>query len=352
MRLLLLFPAYIYGLIVNIRNKMYDIGLLKSRRFDIPTLCIGNLRVGGTGKTPMAHFVLSKLKDNYNIAILSRGYKRKSKGFVLANENSTCATIGDEPRLLQLLHPDIMVAVCEDRCLGVETICKLNPEINLIVLDDAFQHRAIKPSVNILLTEQDCLYIDDYMLPYGHLRDSKSRASKADIIAVTKCRANISSIDMRITLEELSLNVRQNVVFTNVKSRKPKPLSGESTIPLESPIYVTTAIAKPNKFIKTLEGNFEIKDTFIFNDHHAYSIKDLETILKQSQNLPVVCTAKDAVKILELGLNENDLGRIFVVNIETAIVPYRYALSEESFIRLLRKRIDTYNEVHSEIFRP
>lgn len=334
----------LFALVLYIRHKLYDFGVFKSRYFAVPTVCIGNLRVGGTGKTPMADFIVKRLKRDHKVAILSRGYKRKTSGFVVVDENSTSSMVGDEPKLLKRLNPDVLVVVCENRCKGVERIIELDPTISLIILDDAFQHRAINPKFNILLTECHNLYVNDTLLPLGHLRDIKDRARKADIIVVTKCPANIKPIDLRLIYKELDVRAYQKLLFTTTRSHTPVSLFDGSLMGTVEHVAVTTAIAMPDKFIDPLRKKYKIIDTFTFADHYKYKKQDVVAMFKKIDDneqmlwdAPILCTAKDAVKLSELGLTDDMLRRIYVVNISLEVIPYMQSLSEEGFMNSIKE---------------
>lgn len=344
MKILLAPLVGLLSLVLYIRHKLYDVGILKSRSFDVPVLCIGNLRVGGTGKTPMTDFIVKRLKREYKVAILSRGYKRKTTGFMVVDEHSTAVMVGDEPKLLKMLNPDVLVVVCENRCKGVEKIRALNPDISLIILDDAFQHRAINPKFNILLTECQNLYVNDTLLPMGHLRDIKDRARKADIVVVTKCPSNIKPIDLRLIYKELDIRAYQRLLFTKIHSHTPVSLFDNTPLGKVDQVAVTTAIAMPEKFIDPLRKRYKIIDTFTFGDHYKYKKHDIEEMFKKIDtndlmmwDAPILCTGKDAVKISELGLSEDMLRRIYVVNISLEVIPYMQSLSEEGFMNAIKE---------------
>ncbi|MEG1937427.1 MAG: tetraacyldisaccharide 4'-kinase [Rikenellaceae bacterium] len=344
---ILLYPITIlFSIVLYIRHKLYDMGVFKSKSFGVPIICVGNLRVGGTGKTPLTDFLVKKLKNNYKIAILSRGYMRKTKGFFIVDNASTSYEVGDEPKLLKMLNDDVMVAVCEDRCKGVEMILKYDPDISLIILDDAFQHRAIKAKLNIILTEYKNLYVNDALLPIGTLRDLKDRAHKADVIVVTKCPADVKPIDLRLVYKELDIRPYQKLLFTHIHSHTPVSLFDNSPIAKVERVAVTTAIAMPDKFVDPLKSKYEIIDVFAFKDHYRYKKQDVIDIFKKIEDndlmlwdAPLLCTAKDAVKILELGLDDDMLRRIYVVNISLEIIPYAQSMSETNFVSALKDRL-------------
>lgn len=344
MKILLAPIVGLLSFVLYIRHKLYDMGVMKSRSFSVPVLCIGNLRVGGTGKTPMTDFIVKKLKKENKVAILSRGYKRKTKGFLVVEANATSQMVGDEPKLLKMLNPDVMVVVCENRCKGVDKILEIDPDISLIILDDAFQHRAIVPKFNILLTEYNNLYVNDNLLPMGHLRDIKERARKADIIAVTKCPSDIKPIDLRLIYKELDIRAYQRLLFTRTHSHTPVSLFDGTPLEKVERIAVTTAIAMPEKFIDPLKKRYKIIDTFVFADHYKYKKQDIVAMFDKidSNDLmlwdaPILCTAKDAVKISELGLPEDMMRRIYVVNISLQVIPYIQSLTEEGFVNSIKE---------------
>ncbi len=197
-----LYPvSWLYGAVVIIRNKLFDWGLFRSKSFDVPVICVGNLSVGGTGKTPHTEYLIKLLHDKYQVAVLSRGYKRRTQGYVLATPQSTARTIGDEPYQMYTKFPSVTLAVDENRCHGIEKLLALKkPAVDVVLLDDAFQHRYVKPGLSILLTDYHRLFCDDALLPAGRLREPVSGKNRAQIIIVTKCPQDI----LLITI--LSLN--------------------------------------------------------------------------------------------------------------------------------------------------
>jgi tetraacyldisaccharide 4'-kinase len=203
----------LYGLVVAIRNWLYDSDILKSKSFNIPIISVGNLAVGGTGKTPHTEFIISFLRNSYKVALLSRGYKRTTKGFRLADETSDSRIIGDEPFQMYRKFSDLTVAVDEKRVNGVTQLLEAVPDVAVIVLDDAFPHRARQPGISILLTEDSNLYSRDHLLPGGFLRENKKGSKRADIIVVTKCPPDLYAIDMRIIESELNIRTNQHLFF-------------------------------------------------------------------------------------------------------------------------------------------
>jgi tetraacyldisaccharide 4'-kinase len=291
------FPvALIYGLIIRIRNYFYDVGIFSSYKFDTPTICVGNLSLGGTGKTPMVEFLVSELQEAFRIAVLSRGYRRKSRGFVLASSKSTVGELGDEPYLLYKKFPEITVAVDADRSNGIHLLeNKLKP--NLILLDDAFQHRKVRPSLSILLTAYNKLYCDDYFLPTGSLRDSGREAKRANIIVVTKCPSNLSEVERNQIVKKLRPNPSQKVLFSFLEyGDSLKGGTVETTLVKlkERPITLVTGIADPEPLINYLNNMGLDFEHLRYNDHHTFSKREIEHL--KSKEL-ILTTEKDFVRL-------------------------------------------------------
>jgi tetraacyldisaccharide 4'-kinase len=293
----ILFPfAILYGWIIQFRNFLYDKGILKSYSFDIPIIAVGNLSVGGTGKTPQIEYLIRLLSTGNKVATLSRGYKRKSKGFLLANENSTAASLGDEPYQMHLKFPNIQVAVDADRKNGIEQLLGQNVPPEIIVLDDAFQHRRVKAGMYILLTTYDELYIDDCLLPTGNLRESRSGVNRADVIIVTKCPATLSEQEVKAV--KCKLNIEKPLFFSTV-SYDNSVFSSASSLAVSDLKSISkllvAGIAKPEPFFAYLQnGSDQIME---FSDHHHYSESDIESIIKRAEDKLVVTTEKDFVRL-------------------------------------------------------
>ena len=296
--------SWIYGLVVAIRNKLFDWKILQSEEFDIPVVCVGNLTVGGTGKTPHTEYLIDHFSHRYRVAVLSRGYKRKTKGFVEATERSSYRKIGDEPKQIKLKFPDIPVAVCEKRAEGIRRLRALHPEINLILLDDAFQHRRVEPWVNVVLMDYNRPIAHDRLLPWGRLRDSKKQLKRAQIVVVTKCPDTIKPIDMRVTRKELDLFPYQGLYFSRFRQGELTPLFPEHRQPHPrpgEPIVAMAGIANPAGFFGQMGRRFDLLKTLVYPDHYAYRTGDLKKLEKLLSVSPpetrVVMTEKDAVKL-------------------------------------------------------
>lgn len=293
----------IYALIINVRNWLFDVEILKSKSYFTPMINVGNITIGGTGKTPHIEYLIRLLKQDFKIATLSRGYKRETKGFIEARTTHTYKDIGDEPKQLSSQFPDITVSVDGDRRRGVESLQNLTLPPELILLDDAFQHRYVKPGLNILLTDYFYPYWADTLLPVGNLRDSKSQVKRADIVIVTKTPNSISPIKKRIIKTELNLFPYQNLFFTTIQYGDLVSL-GENTVAFDSSysVLLLTGIAKPQHLKHYLKSKFSEIKSIIFPDHHAFKDSDASEILKAYDSIPnpkkmVVTTLKDAVRL-------------------------------------------------------
>ena len=293
----LLFPfAMIYWLVTSIRNYLYDCGFLKSYAFEIPIIAVGNLSVGGTGKTPMIEYLVRLLSENYSVATLSRGYKRQSTGFILADANTDAKTLGDEPFQMHQKFPDVQVAVDADRKNGIEQLLAQSKKPEVILLDDAFQHRKVKAGFYILLTAYDDLFTDDWMLPTGNLRESRSGAARADMIIVTKCPKTIDEIALSEIRKKLKYN---KLVFFTAIAYDESVYSADSIKEVSeiknTPKLLLAGIAKPKPFFAYLQQENDV--VLEYPDHHDFSESDIQNIKKQAEDKPIVTTEKDYVRL-------------------------------------------------------
>ncbi|UNY99007.1 tetraacyldisaccharide 4'-kinase [Zhouia spongiae] len=295
-RKILLPFSCLYGSVIRLRHLLYDKGIIKTKSYDFPVICVGNLSVGGTGKTPMTEYLIHLLKNDFKVAILSRGYKRKSHGFVLADQSSTVETLGDEPMQYHNKFKDIYVAVDADRQHGIEILRdSLRPGV--VVLDDAYQHRKVKAGFNILLTSYSDLYVDDLLLPAGNLRDIKSRAKYADVIVVTKCPEAMDLIQKNNLLKRIKPRKHQEVYFSKI-SYGGEIISSEEVQPLSylrgRHFTLVTGIAKPDplvNFLKSKGLQFEHLD---YPDHHDFSSQQVGIL--RSKGI-VLTTEKDYMRL-------------------------------------------------------
>ena len=295
----ILFPlSILYSAIASIRNFCYDKGLLKSYTFNLPIIVVGNISVGGTGKTPQIEYLIQLFADKYKVASLSRGYKRKSSGFILADSNANAEIIGDEPFQYYTKFPNIQVAVDADRKNGIEQLLSNPIKPNLILLDDAYQHRRVKAGFYILLTSYNELYSDDFQLPTGNLRESCKGAKRANIIVVTKCPSDLSKVEQDNIKDKLAISANQKLFFSTIEfdeyvySENGKQLVSE----LQNVDKLLLAgIAKPHTFFAHLQSDKE--DCLTFSDHHQFTEKDLLEINNKAQNKIIITTEKDFVRL-------------------------------------------------------
>lgn len=304
---ILLFPfSLLYWVGITIRNKLFDKNIFKSSSFALPLICVGNLSAGGTGKSPMVEYLVQLLKSNYKVATLSRGYKRKTKGYTLANNQTTALEIGDEPMQFHLKFPDVPVAVGEERLVAIPELLQDRPSTEVIILDDAFQHRSVKAGLNILLTEYSNLFTRDFYLPTGDLRDLKSGYKRANIIVVTKCKADIDANEKRRIIKELKPLSHQQVYFTAIEYGTIRHLTNDSLFnwKADTEILLVTGIANPKPLKKMVEEKTPSYHLLQYADHHIFTIDDLAEIKKrfkkiETTNKIILTTEKDAVRLIK-----------------------------------------------------
>ena len=284
--------AWLYGLVVCIRNLMFDVGMLKSKTFPLPVICVGNITVGGTGKTPHTEYLIRLLSKDHQVAVLSRGYKRKSEGYVLATKDTPMAEIGDEPYQMKQKYPQIHMAVDKDRCHGIEQLMQktVKPQSDVVILDDAYQHRYVKAGLNILLMDYHRLIHLDKLLPAGRLREPMSGSQRADIVIITKCPRDIKLMD-RIGIER-SINLKnwQKIFFTTYKY--PDQMEGLG----ENPLLVT-GIASPQQMVYDLQKIVPTFELMSFPDHHNFTEQDIDAIRTRAVGRTILTTEKDATRL-------------------------------------------------------
>lgn len=303
--------AFLYGIGVKIRNLLFDWGILPSEEYPVPVICIGNLSAGGTGKTPHTEYLIRILQKKYKLAVLSRGYKRKTKGYILASDSSTSQSIGDEPYQIWLKFPNILVAVDEDRRRGITHLLNLPAEQkpDVILLDDAFQHRYVKASFYILTTDYHRLFYKDRLLPVGRLRESATGKNRADAVIVTKSPLDLKPIDFRIIQDEMKLIPHQHLFFSHIIYGELKPifpievdLLTRTLITKDDSILLIAGIASATLFIDDIKKQAKSVSTLLFPDHHAFDKQDIQKIEEafmkiQSPDKYILMTEKDAVRI-------------------------------------------------------
>ena len=353
--MLLLPISKIYGGVMAIRNAMFDKGILKQHEFDIPVVVVGNLTIGGAGKTPHTEYLIEHLRHTYKLGILSRGYKRRTKGFVLASSHSRPNDIGDESYQIfrKYGHDGVSVAVCENRVRGIEKLLEADPSINLILLDDAFQHRYVKPWVSMVLTEYSHPLYNDDLLPFGRLRESKSAVDRADVVIVTKCPSDIKPMEMRIFKENLSLYPYQKLLFSRYVYLPLRPLFPDQTVlaPIPNLSHLTSndtilaviGIANPRPFVRCLRQFGAKVKLKLFADHHNFTMADMEAIRSKFDAIKgdhkyIITTEKDAVRLAHNPYFPHQLrSKIFYLPIEVDFL----LQNDESLVDIVNRLIRT-----------
>lgn len=343
---MLLFPlSLLYALVVRLRNWCFDKHIFSSAHFNLPIICIGNLAAGGTGKSPMVEFLIRNLQDHFEIAVLSRGYKRKTRGYALADAGTTALDIGDEPMQFHSKFPGVTIAVGEERIVAIPQLLHDRPNTRAIILDDAFQHRTVKAGMNVLLTDCNNLFTRDWYLPTGDLRDAPGSYRRADLIIVTKCQETLSEDDRKAIVAEIGPLPHQQVFFSAIQYGTPyhitKREAGEVNDKVE--VLLVTGIANPEPLKRWLDEKSRTYYELSYSDHHIFSIDDLNTIIRrfnsiQTRNKIILTTEKDAVRLIKF---EQELKSwpFYVIPIEP-----RFLFSEQGrFTDLIVKFITNFN---------
>jgi tetraacyldisaccharide 4'-kinase len=330
-RVLLLPFAILFWLAVAIRNWFYDKKIIKSVSFGLPLICVGNLSVGGTGKSPMTEYLVMHLRNRFKVATLSRGYKRKTKGYALANDETTAIDIGDEPMQFHLKFPEVPVAVGEERLDAIPQLLHDRPDVQAIILDDAFQHRTINAGLNILLTDYNNLFTRDFFLPTGDLRDQRKSYKRAHIIVVTKSRSDLSENERKDIIREINPLSHQKVFFTCISYGTPYHITKRDFrfIDEKTEVLLVTCIAYPLPLILYLEERIETYHLMSYNDHHIFSMVDWKDIKKrfeavQAEKKIILTTEKDAMRLLKFSQEMNGMP-FYVLPIE-----HKFLFSQEN----------------------
>lgn len=341
--------AWLYGLVVYFRNKLFDCGVLKQKEFPLPVICIGNITVGGTGKTPHTEYLVNLLKNKYTVAVLSRGYGRKTKGFILSTITSTSEVIGDEPFQIKQKFPDIIVAVDEKRCRGIQYLLDAPNPPDVILLDDAFQHRYVKPSLTILLTDSNRPMSHDVLLPAGRLRESISHSKKADIIIVTKCSDTLRSIDLSLLRYDIDPYPYQELFFTKFAYHKLIPMFGEVTDSInlnqlkDKHVLLVTGIASPMLMMDKLKNYTSKVELLSYADHYMFKEKDIahiKTVFEKiaSENKIIVTTEKDAARLMLISKIDKSLTKyLYYLPIEVVFIKNTTQVFNEKVLDHVRK---------------
>ena len=349
-----LYPlAWLYGLGVNFRNLLFDWGILRSRSFDIPVISVGNITVGGTGKTPHTEYLVRLLQSEFQVAVLSRGYKRKSKGFRLVETDMPVEQVGDEPYQMKSKFPNVCVAVDKDRCHGIDQLCsrQMGKDIEVVLLDDAFQHRYVQPGISILLVDYNRLIENDALLPAGRLREPASSKHRANMVVVTKCPDDIKPMDYRVLSKRLDLYPYQQLYFSTLRYGDLRPLMPDAAservslkdLSAEDEVLLFTGIASPAQMDADLERIPVRVRTMAFADHHFFSPKDIRRMAQEFQQLTaerkfIVTTEKDAVRLARLPFLDDSLKRhIYVLPIEIEFLQNQQDRFNQNIIGYVRK---------------
>ena len=316
--------SWLYGLVVSIRNLMFDAGALKSKTFPLPVICVGNITVGGTGKTPHTEYLIRMLSEKHQVAVLSRGYKRQSEGYVLATPTTPMTDIGDEPYQMKHKFPQIHMAVDKDRCHGIAELMKkeVQPPTDVVILDDAYQHRYVKAGLNILLMDYHRLIYLDKLLPAGRLRESSSGTKRADIVIVTKCPRDITPIERKGIERSLNIENWQKIFFSTYTY--PDNMKGIGSNPL-----LVTGIASPEQMIYDLQKIVPEFDVMSFPDHHHFTENDINNIRTRAAGRTILTTEKDSTRL-------HGLENVKVIPIEVEFIN-----GKEEFDNIIRNYVNT-----------
>ena len=345
--------SWCYGFGVGLRNMLFEMGALKSKKYDVPIISVGNITVGGTGKTPHVEYLIELLKDHMNVAVLSRGYKRKSRGFVLADKDTPMTQIGDEPFQMKQKYPDIIVAVDGNRRRGIEKLIEgeTGKKADIILLDDAFQHRYVKPGINILLVDYHRLVIYDELLPAGRLREPVKSKDRADIVIITKCPKDLNPMEYRVITKAMKLYPYQQLYFSTHEYDTPRLVFPEMTDGKEiksldelkdKSILLLTGIASPQQMEHDLAPYTSQLTPLTFGDHYAFKKKDVERINELFASLSgqklIITTEKDATRLLTTeGLSDEVKKHLYVLPIHISMMQNQTDDFNNNIFKYVRK---------------
>jgi tetraacyldisaccharide 4'-kinase len=338
--------SWIYGIAIAVRNWLYDEGVLKSVSVDIPVVCVGNLTVGGTGKTPMCETLIAHFQEKYSVGLISRGYGRRTKGYREVTPGTSWRSVGDEPRQIKTNYPDTVVVVCKDRIEGIRRMLSEHPEVNLIIMDDGFQYRRLTPKINIVMMDYTRPIYKDRLLPAGRLRDGRRQMRRAHYVVVTKCPVGMTPLDRRIARNNLELLPFQNLSFTRVAPEAPCPAfpadASKQYLAPNSQVVAMAGLGNPRPFVNGLRKRYRVAGELLWGDHHPYTVSDLRHMQRAlddaGDDAVIVTTQKDAVKFGSGAKIPPSLrGRIFVQPIKMAFIEE----SRESFFKKLEYDVRT-----------
>ena len=343
--------SWLYGLAVGIRNALFEMGILKSRAFDVPVISVGNITVGGTGKTPHVEYLIRLLQDRWQVAVLSRGYKRKTRGFLVADDSTTARDIGDEPFQMKKKYPKATIAVDKKRVHGIETLTARDKKLDVVLLDDAFQHRYVKPGINILLVDYHRLIIYDKLLPAGRMREPLTGKNRADIVIVTKCPQDLKPMEYRVITKAMDLFPYQQLYFTTLAYGELQPVFNNQRENMElktmkdlksMSVLLLSGIASPRQIIEDLTPQVACLHPLTFADHHNFRPKDVALINDTFESLPspkcIVTTEKDAARIVTLkGLSDEVKQNIYTLPVHIKFMLEQEDKFNENIIGYVRK---------------
>jgi tetraacyldisaccharide 4'-kinase len=340
--------SWLYGCGVRFRNFLFDTGVLKSHAFDIPVIAVGNITVGGTGKTPHVEYLIRLLQNKVKVAVLSRGYKRKTQGFILATKDMTAREIGDEPHQMKQKYPNVTVAVDKNRVHGIEKLIEDDKELDAILLDDAFQHRYVKPGINILLVDYHRLVIYDKLLPAGRLREPVSGKNRADIVIVTKCPRDLKPMEFRVIIRAMNLYPYQQLYFTTLAYDGLKPLYNKkgtralTDLKENEHVLLLTGIASPEQMLMDLKPYTANIHPLTFADHHNFHHKDVLRINEMFASLPspkcIITTEKDATRINDTqGFSDEVMQNMYSLPVKIQFMQEQEKMFNDNIIGYVRK---------------
>lgn len=352
---IILFPiSMLYGLITLLRNKFFDWGILPSQGYDHPIIGVGNLSTGGTGKTPHIEYLIQLLKSKYKVATLSRGYKRKTRGYKVADNASTVSQIGDEPLQIYMKHPQAHVAVCERRRKGIQKILKEKKDNQVILLDDAFQHRYVKPGLNILLTDYHKIFTHNYVIPTGNLREFRRGAQRADALIVTKTPGVFSPLDRKLILKDLTKYSIKDIYFSYIKYGQWVPVTNYARaekLQKAKTIFLMTGIANPTPLSEHLKRLCSDIRIFKFADHHQFTEKELRSLVSEfyetfSGSKAIITTEKDSMRLRNPKLSD------IIKNLPVYYVPIEVDFHEQDKIKFDQLVMDYMGEYYKTTKKP
>lgn len=338
-----------YGAAIKLRHLLFDMNILHSEKFDIPIICVGNITVGGTGKTPTVEMLVSHYSEEYNVAVLSRGYGRITKGYRVVETTDNYRQVGDEPLQIKRKFPNVKVVVCEKRVFAIQRIQEEFPEVNMIIMDDGFQHRYVEPLINIIIVDANRPIDKDHLLPYGQLRDTSDSLARANYFIVTKCPQDMKPLQMRLFRMDLVTKPSQDIFFSSIAPAPSCSVFADTykTVPIGSKVIAMSGIGDSDAFVRGLQSRYDVVARLDFEDHHSYRMNDLLLMQKSLAEYPdavIMTTEKDAVKLANSSAIPQDMHvKIFY---EPITMIFRGEGSKELFNKIDNDIKNKDNEKH------